>query len=93
MAAKGTLFLQLLFETESLFHHPQNLFLCSLRTYRLKMSADAVKRLLRRAVASAEVAAIKLFGGGEQRPSPAIFVAVAVGRIDEVLGDDARGHL
>lgn len=57
------------------------------------MSADAVKRLLRRAAALAEVATIKLFGGGEQRPAPAVFVAVAVGGIDEILGDDARGHL
>ena len=57
------------------------------------MVEDAVEGLLGGAVALAGVAAEELLGRGEQRPSPAVLVAVLVAGIDEVLGDDAAGHL
>ena len=41
----------------------------------------------------AGAAAIQLFGCREERPSPPVFIAVFVNRIDEVLCDKAAGHL
>ena len=57
------------------------------------MVKQPFKRFFWRAWALAGIFSIKLFGRGEQRPAPAVFVAVLVSRIDEVLGDDATGRL
>mgnify|MGYP007069903741 CR=1 FL=1 len=46
-----------------------------------------------RATTLAGLAAHQPLGRGQQRPSPAIFAIVLVHRVDEVLGDDATGHL
>ena len=57
------------------------------------MGKQPLKRHFRRAWALAGFFSIELFGRGEQRPAPTVFVAVLVSRIDEVLGDDAAGRL
>ena len=36
---------------------------------------------------------VKLLRGGEQRPAPAVFFAMLVGRIDKVFGHDIAAHL
>ena len=59
----------------------------------LEMFKQPLKRCFRSALALARILSVKLFGRGEQRPTPAVFVAVLVSRIDEVLGDDAAGRL
>lgn len=43
--------------------------------------------------AAAGPAAVEAFGCSEERPSPAVAVAVAVAWIDEILGDNAASHL
>ena len=57
------------------------------------MGHDSLEGLLGRMLAQAGLSSVQLFRGSEQRPSPAIFASVPVSRIDEVLGNDAAGHL
>ena len=57
------------------------------------MREDALERFVGCAGADAGFTAIKLFGRGEQRPSPSIGTIVAIARVDEVFGDNASGHL
>ena len=45
------------------------------------------------AVTSAGLTAEEVLGGGQQRPTPSVAVAVLVGGIDKVFGDHAAGHL
>ena len=57
------------------------------------MGEQPFKRFFRSALTLAGLFSVELFGRGEQRPAPAVFVAVLVYRIDEVLSDDAAGRL
>ena len=59
----------------------------------LEMIKQPLKRCFGRAWALAGIFSVELFGRGEQRPAPAVFVAVLVSWINEVLGDDATGRL
>ena len=56
------------------------------------MLENPLIRFLGSAVALASLPAIEIFGSGEQRPSPAIFMIVLVTRIDEILGHDVSCH-
>ena len=57
------------------------------------MLSDEFSRLLRSVVTLAHLLAQKPLGSSEQRPAPAIFLAMTVAGIDEIFGDDAALHL
>ena len=56
------------------------------------MLENPLLRLFWSSVALTNLPAIEIFGSGEQRPSPAIFVIVLVTRVDEILGHDVSRH-
>ena len=72
---------------------PVNQRFFSLRKDVFQVREESVIGFLRGAVALTELTTVELFGCGEQRPSPAVFMTVFVGWIDKILGNDIATHL
>ena len=57
------------------------------------MSEESLKRVFGCARTLADGFSVEVFGGRQQRPSPAVFAVVLVVRIDEIFGNDVASHL
>ena len=60
---------------------------------RTEMLPEAVVGLLRGARTMAGFPSVERFGRSEQRPTPAVAVSALIGGIDEILDNNATGHL
>ena len=57
------------------------------------MGDEATEGFFGGAKTQACLTTVKLLRGGEQRPTPAVFLTMLVGRIDKVFGHDIAAHL
>ena len=70
-----------------------DLFVCGMGEKGVEMVCQPLVRFLWCAVAAAGLASEECLGSRQQRPAPAIFMTMTVGRVYEVLGNDIATHL